>query len=82
MKLVGYQRADFTTKDGIEVNGWNVYLSSPIDPENGKGVACERIYLTTRKAEVAGIELAMMVNKDVEIFYNRYGKVEKLLLRT
>lgn len=32
MRIIGYRKADFTTKDGIEIKGWNAYIATEIDP--------------------------------------------------
>ena len=38
MKVVGYQRADFTAKDGTEVKGCSVYTEQVLSGKDALGV--------------------------------------------
>lgn len=80
MTVIGVQRADFTIKDsGERITGCNVYVSRPIDPSQGKGQAVDRIYVSDHKAEGLGIKLDSLIGKTVEVYYNRYGKVQSIV---
>lgn len=78
MRIIGYRKADFTTKDGIEIKGWNAYIATEIDPRYGNGVAVERLYLSERKLEREGIDLEKILNHELRVYYNRYGKVDSI----
>lgn len=80
MKIMGYRKADFRTKDGVEVKGYNVYLSTAIDPRYGGGLMAERIYLSESKLAREGIDLATCVDRELRVYYNRYGKVDSIAL--
>lgn len=80
MMIMGYERSNFTTKDGTKVTGYNVYVSREIDPERGEGTAAERIYLTDGKLNANNVDLAGSIGQDVIIYYNRYGKPERIVL--
>lgn len=79
MKIIGYRKADFTTKDGVEVTGYNAYIATEIDPRYGKGDAVERVYLSDAKIAREGIDLAKLMGKEAKIYYNRYGKVDSIV---
>lgn len=80
MKLVGYKRSDFTTKDGARVTGFSVFLASPVDEKRGKGEEVERIYLTDNRIKAENIDLDEMLNKQVRASYTRFGKISTLTL--
>lgn len=81
MKLIGYEKADFTANDGKKIKGCNVWLARAIDPARGKGSAVEKYYMTNEKIAAADMDLAALLNKDAEVYYNRYGKVERIVAR-
>ena len=80
MKLVGIERSDFKTQDGKPITGCNVYISREIASAKGKGQAVERLYVTDDKAATMSIDLAAAVGKEVQIYYNRYGKADQIVL--
>ena len=77
-KLTGYRRADFVARDGTKVTGYNVYLTSAIDPRRGSGMETERMYLSDAKIARENIVLADLLDKPVRVFYSRFGKIETL----
>lgn len=80
MKIIGYKRTNFKTKDGAEITGFNVYVENEINPEHGKGVQVDRIYLSDNKLARESINLEELLNKEVKIYYNRYGKPDSIVL--
>lgn len=76
MKIIGFKRGDFTSKDGVAVTGYNVYLAYPATGADAYGVICERIYFSDTKLVRSGYKLH--VNDEVNISYNRYGKPESI----
>ena len=70
-KIVGIRPSSFKGNDGAEVNGQNIYLTEPLD--NGEGLATDRVFLTN--AKLAGWAYKPVVGDEVEISYNRYGRV-------
>lgn len=79
-KLIGYKRADFTTKEGQTITGCNVYLSNEVDPRVGAGVSADRLYLSDAKMERENINLKNLVGKNVRAYFNRYGKLDSLVV--
>ena len=72
MKIVGFKRGDFVTKDGASITGYNLYLSYPLTGEDASGSACERYYMTDTKLAKCGY--TPHVGDEVTVSFNRYGK--------
>lgn len=79
MTIIGYERADFSTKDGTKVTGVHVYVGRPAAPTLGEGSVVERVYVSDRKIEACGLDLSKAIGKEVQIYYNRYGKVASIV---
>lgn len=79
MKLIGFYRNDFDVKEGQHITGYNVYVATEIDPRRGKGVSVERVYLSDAKLARGGIELEKLLDHQIKVYYNRYGKVENIV---
>lgn len=69
VNVVGFRKSSFTTKDGDQISGYQIYLGTPIS-ENGEGIAVDRAFVTINKMISAPALGA------AEIEYNKYGKVE------
>lgn len=80
MKIVGYRRNDFTTNDGKQITGCNVYIATEIDPRNGSGMSVERTYLSDSKLAREGIDLSAILNHEIKVYYNRYGRVDSIVV--
>jgi len=79
--MIGYRRADFATKDGTEIKGYNVYIATEIDPRNGAGVMVERMYLSDAKIAREHIDLEKIIGREIRVYYNRYGKIDSIVLQ-
>ena len=49
MKIIGYRRSDFVTKEGRPVTGCRIYLATEIASQNGEGVFVRDMYLSDAK---------------------------------
>ncbi len=79
MKIIGFRKNDFKTNEGVEVTGYSVYIATEIDPRRGAGVSVERQYLSDAKLAKEGIDLAALMEREVKIYYNRYGRVDSIV---
>lgn len=70
VNVVGFMRADFTTKDGKSIAGYRVFTGRPISSEIGEGMAVDANFVTLEKM-FTPCRLG-----EAEIEYNRFGKVE------
>ena len=80
MKIIGFKRSDFTTKDGVAITGYNVYVANEIAPNQGKGVQVDRIYLSDNKIAREKIDLDALLEREVRILYNRFAKPDSISL--
>ena len=76
MKVIGYIRKNFTTQDGKTICGYNVYLSRMAVGIDAAGCTADRVYLSDARLAESGYTLA--VGDEVELSYNRYGKVQHI----
>lgn len=79
MKIIGYRKNDFKTNEGVEVTGYSVYIATEVDPRRGAGVFVERQYLSDAKLAKEGIDLAELMDREVKVYYNRYGRVDSIV---
>lgn len=70
-KIVGIRSSSFKGSDGTDVTGVNIYLTEPL--ENGQGLATDRVFLT--EAKLSQWAYKPVVGDEVDISYNRYGRV-------
>jgi hypothetical protein len=81
MKISGFARNNFVLRDsGTQITGYNVYLSTPVNPALGEGEQVDRIYLSDAKLAACGVDIKEAYGKDVTVYYNRYGKVASLVV--
>lgn len=80
MEIIGFSRNNFKTQDGVEINGVNLYLTSPVAKGRGEGLIAESLYVTDRRLAACGISLDGLVGKDVIPVFNRRGKLERLIV--
>ncbi len=72
MKIEGFKRSNFTTKDGAPIHGLNLYVSYPATGEEAEGLICERLYMTDAKLAMCGY--TPKVGDEVTVSYNKFGK--------
>lgn len=72
--IIGVNSISFKGKDGNLVEGSSIYVTSPLDPaKGGSGCSAEKFFLT--KARLAALDFTPRVGDEVEVLYNRYGKI-------
>ena len=49
MKLNGFTGTDFTTREGVTITGYNLYLTYPVTGPEAQGMVAEHIYMTAAK---------------------------------
>lgn len=78
MRIEGYKRSNFQSKEGNTITGINLYVSYPLTAPDSEGIACERFYFSDAKLEQCGY--FPHLGDEVEIQYNRYGKPAAIYL--
>ncbi|MEL7656881.1 MAG: hypothetical protein AAGU75_13355 [Bacillota bacterium] len=76
MKVIGFKKVDFVTPEKQSIKGIKVFVTYA-DPKdkNLNGSACESIFITEAKAG----DWTPVVGKDIDVVYNKYGKVERII---
>lgn len=68
-RVLGRRDVSFYTKEGNKIEGSQIFVS--YDDSHTQGVATDRLFFSTRHNPYT-----IMVGDDIEVFYNRYGKVD------
>lgn len=78
MKIIGIKPTvyDFVDKSGRQIHseGVTLFLSNPMTRPGCVGVSAESVYLSSTKLG----SYAPAIGDEVEIFYNRFGKVSAI----
>lgn len=72
-KVIGLGKVDFETRDGNRIIGYSVFVTfhrSGVD-----GLAAEKFFISDSKFSASPFKLGDIV----EIFFNRYGKVNSIV---
>lgn len=80
MKVVGYRRNDFVTKEGKPVTGCRIYLATDIPTDSGEGISVRDMYLSDHKMAELQINLRELLGQEVKIYYNEYRKPETIVV--
>lgn len=78
MRIIGVVNTKFTAQDGTVIEGKTVHTAEPISPERGIGEAGDHFFMSTTK--LAALDFIPAVGQEVEVLYNRYGRVASLKL--
>ncbi len=82
MKLIGFKRNDFSTKEGVTITGYNLYLTYPATGPEAQGMVAEHIYMSDAKLAKCGLDAGKFkVGAEVTIQYNRFGKPDAIILQ-
>lgn len=73
MKVVGVQRKTLQFKDGNSCAGCFIHLTE--EREGVQGVAVENIFISAQKLG----DYSPQLGDEVNIYYNRYGKVQSIV---
>lgn len=83
MKLIGYKRNDFTSKEGAAITGYTIYLSYPATGPEAQGMVAEHIYMTDAKLARCGLDAGKFkIGAEVTVQYNRFGKPDSLTFQS
>ena len=77
-KIIGCEHKNFTTKEGDTIEGVSLYVTDKIPPQRGEGCTGDRIFLSKNK--LADLPFVPAVGMEVEVLYNKYGKVSTIRL--
>ena len=77
-KLIGCEHKNFTTQKGDTIEGVSIYITDKIPPQRGEGCTADRIFLSKNK--LADLPFVPAVGMEIEVLYNKYGKVSTIRL--
>ena len=80
MKIIGVVETSFKPKDGDTIKGMTIYATEAIDPKRGRGESAERFFLS--EAKLSTLDFTPAVGQEVEVLYNRFGKVATMKLKS
>lgn len=75
-RIIGKELKSFTTKDGLHIEGATIYVTIPLT--KGEGVAGDSFFMS--QAKLDALDFTPAVGQEVDVFYNKFGKVAKLVL--
>ncbi len=73
MKIIGFKKVDFTPKGEQPIKGYKVFCT--LKDENTTGTSCDSFFVSDSRA--AG--WVPEVGKDVELVYNKFGKIDRVV---
>ena len=80
MIVIGIQRnMQFKAQDGNLITGMNLFVTT--EKNNVEGLACEKVFISGTKECFPELVKGLKVGDEVQLLYNRYGKVESVLVR-
>ena len=78
-KIIGIATTSFTPKDSdTPIEGATYYTTEPIDSKRGVGDKGDSFFMT--KAKLAALDFTPAIGMDIEVLYNKFGKVATLRL--
>lgn len=69
--LVGYEKVDYTNKQGVQITGHRLHLTYESDKIQGQGVESVYVSSTVQMPKLA-------LGQKVDVLYNRFGKVSAI----
>ena len=77
--IVGIVSTSFIPKDGENIiEGKTVYVTEPINPKRGEGLSTDKFFLS--KDKLAELSFTVALGQEIEVLYNKYGKVGTIRL--
>lgn len=72
--IIGIRPSSFKSDNGEMISGMNIYYTYPLDKGTGQGA--ERVFLTDAKLAACGYQ--PLPGDEVQLEYNRFGRVAKI----
>ena len=77
-KIIGFEHKSFTTKEGDTIEGTSIFIADKIPPQRGEGCMGDRNFLSKNKLN--DLPFVPAVGMEVEVLYNKFGKVSTIRL--
>lgn len=72
MKLIGIQRVDYTNKNGFNVTGYKLHMSTPATRNDSIGEITDTVFVSDSVFATCD---HLSVGDEISVSYNKYGKV-------
>ena len=79
MRCLGFNNVDFKPLNGDRVQGVSCSFMAPYDSKDGVGYEVFKVFLSAQKFEEFNIEEKFDNETEFQVFYNRYGKIDKIV---
>ena len=77
MKVIGFSERSFTAKDtGALIVGMYIFVT--YENKHTTGLACDRFFISRQRLEAC--DYFPSLDDDIELLYNRYGKISGIRL--
>lgn len=77
-RIVGIVDVSFSTKDGNTITGKTFHVTNPVEAGQGRGEVTDHFFLSA--AKLAALDFTPALSQQVQVLYNRFGKVASLVL--
>lgn len=76
-EIIGVQPKQFTTKDGVLIQGWNVWYSESW--KGVDGVVAERVFVSDRVSNDSNF-IPHVGDNVLSFCYNKFGKLSRIIV--
>lgn len=77
MKVIGFSERSFTAKDtGALIEGMYIFVT--FEKKDITGLACDRFFISRQRLDACGYFPSL--DDEIQILYNRYGKISGISL--
>lgn len=75
-EIIGVQPKQFTTQDGVLIQGWNVWYSEP--RKGVDGVVADRVFVSDRVSNASNF-IPHVGDVVLSFSYNKFGKLSSII---
>ena len=76
-EIIGVQPKQFTTNDGVLIQGWNVWYTE--SRKGVDGVVADRVFVSDRVSNVSNF-IPHVGDKVLSFAYNKFGKLSCIIV--
>ena len=77
MKVIGFSDRSFTSKDtGVLIEGMNIFVT--YENKSTTGLACDRFFISRHRLDAC--DYSPSLDDEIDLLYNRYGKISGIRL--
>lgn len=73
VSVFGKRKLNFISKEGNEVDGWQIYVG--FEADGVEGLLTDKMFLSSKKFR----DIAVTVGQDYEVTFDRFAKVDTIV---